>query len=150
MITAKSDVLVFQDIEQVYRFVALDFVANYPRWSPEVISLKALSDGPIQPGYQASQVRVDQGHKTESIFEVVELIAHQRIVFKGVTAPYCSTYEFDNLNASTRLSFTFDLYEVEPRMRPFEKLIRLALQEGVKRTMKKLKILIEKEMLDDD
>jgi hypothetical protein len=35
-------------------------------------------------------------------------------------------------------------------MRPFEKLIRLALQEGVKRTMKKLKILIEKEMLDDD
>ncbi len=150
MITAKSDSLVFQDIEQVYRFVALDFVANYPRWSPEVISLKALSDGPIQPGYRASQVRIDQGHKTESTFEVVELVAYQRVVFKGLTAPYRSTYEFDNLKASTRLSFTFEIFELEPRMRPFEKLIRLALQEGVKRTMKKLKILIEKEMLDDD
>lgn len=150
MITAKADSLVFQDIEQVYRFVALDFVANYPRWSPEVISLKALSDGPIQPGYRASQVRIDQGHKTESTFEVVELVAYQRVVFKGLTAPYRSTYEFDNLKASTRLSFTFEIFELEPRMRPFEKLIRLALQEGVKRTMKKLKILIEKEMLDDD
>lgn len=150
MITAKADVTVFQDIEQVFRFVALEFLINYPRWSPEVISLKGLSDGPIQPGYQAHQIRVDQGHKTESTFEVVELVENRKIVFKGVTAPYRSTYDFDDLNASTRLSFTFDLYEVEPRMRPFEKLIRLALQEGVKRNTKKLKLLIEKEMLDDD
>ena len=150
MITAKSDVLVFQDVAPVYRFVALDFMTNYPRWSPEVISLKRLSDGPIQPGYQASQTRVDQGHKTESTFEVVELSVNQRIVFKGVTAPYCSTYEFDNLNGSTQLTFTFELFELEPRMRPFEKLIGLALQEGVKRTIKKLKLLIEKEMLDED
>ena len=71
MITAKSHVLVFQDIEQVYRFVALDFVANYPRWSPEVISLKALSDGPIQPGYQASQVRVDSIKFPDSALVIV-------------------------------------------------------------------------------
>jgi hypothetical protein len=35
-------------------------------------------------------------------------------------------------------------------MRPFEKLIRIALQEGAKRTVKKLKLLIEREMLDED
>jgi len=32
-------------------------------------------------------------------------------------------------------------------MRPFEKLIRIALQDGAKRTVRKLKLLIEKEML---
>ena len=32
MIAAKAaDVLIFQKVEPVYRFVALEFVANYPR-----------------------------------------------------------------------------------------------------------------------
>ena len=150
MITAKADALVFQDIEPVFRFVALNFLSNYPRWSPEVIDLQPLSTGPIQPGYQARQVRVDQGHKTESTFEVSELIPLKRVTFKGITAPYCSIYEFADRNASTQLSFTFELYQIEPRMRPFEKLIRIALQDGAKRTVKKLKLLIEREMLDED
>ena len=37
----------------------------------------------------------------------------------------------------------------EPHLRPFEKLIRIALEDGAKRTVKRLKLLIEKEMLDD-
>jgi hypothetical protein len=31
MIAAKADVLIFQKVEPVSRFVALEFVANYPR-----------------------------------------------------------------------------------------------------------------------
>lgn len=149
MITAKADVLVFQKVEQVYRFVAIDFVANYPRWSAEVVELKPLSDGPVQLGYQARQVRVDQGHKTESTFEVAELEPLKRVCFKGITAPYRSIYEFDNLSPSTRVIFTFELEKLEPRLRPFEKLIRIAVQDGAKRTVRKLKLLIEKEMLDN-
>jgi len=150
LITAKADALVFQDIEPVFRFVALNFLNNYPRWSPEVIDLEPLSTGPIQPGYQARQIRVDQGHKTESTFEVAELIPLKRVNFKGITAPYCSIYEFADRNSSTQLTFTFELHQIEPRMRPFEKLIRIALQDGAKRTVKKLKLLIEREMLDED
>jgi len=148
MITAKADVLVFQKIEPVYRFIALDFVTNYPRWSAEVVELKPLSTGPVQLGFKARQVRVDQGHKTDSIFEVSELEPLKRICFKGVSAPYRSLYEFDNLSPSTRVTFTFELETLEPRMRPFEKLVRMALQDGAKRTVRKLKLLIEKEMLD--
>jgi hypothetical protein len=55
MIIAKADVVVFEEIERVYQFVALDFVANYPRWSPEVVELEALSTGPVRLGYQARQ-----------------------------------------------------------------------------------------------
>jgi len=148
MITAKADVLVFQKIEPVYRFIALDFVTNYPRWSAEVVELKPLSTGPVQLGFKARQVRVDQGHKTDSIFEVSELEPLKRVCFKGVSAPYRSLYEFDNLSPSTRVTFTFELETLEPRMRPFEKLVRMALQDGAKRTVRKLKLLIEKEMLD--
>ena len=79
MITAIADVLVFDEIDRVYRFVALDFVINYPRWSPEVVSLEALSVGPVQAGFQARQVRVDQGHRSESVFAVAELEPLKRI-----------------------------------------------------------------------
>jgi hypothetical protein len=149
MITAKADVLIFQKVEQVYQFVALNFVANYPRWSAEVVDLKPLSTGPVQIGYQARQVRVDQGHKTESTFEVAELEPLKRVCFKGITASYRSIYEFTNLSPSTHMTFIFELEKLEPRMRPFEKLIRIALQDGAKRTVRKLKMLIEKEMLEN-
>ncbi len=150
MIATKADALVFQKVERVYQFVALDFVANYPRWSAEVLELKPLSAGPVQLGFQARQVRVDQGHKTESTFEVAELEPLKRVCFQGITAPYRSIYEFENLSPSTHVTFIFELEQLEPRMRPFEKLIRMALQDGAKRTVRKLKLLIEKEMLDND
>ena len=150
MITAKADALVFQDVEPVFRFVALNFLNNYPRWSPEVIDLQPLSTGPIRLGYQARQIRVDQGHKTESTFEVAELIPLKRVSFKGITAPYCSIYEFADCNSSTQLTFTFELHQVPGRSQPDQRPSRIALQEGAKRTVKKLKLLIEREMLDED
>jgi Polyketide cyclase / dehydrase and lipid transport len=149
VITAKADALIFHEIEPVFRFVALEFPKNYPRWSPEVSMLEPLTSGPVQTGFQARQIRVDRGQKTDSIFEVSEMVAQCRVIFRGVTAPYVSTYEFEDLKASTRLTFTFELRELEPRLRPFEKLIRIALEDGAKRTVKRLKLLIEREMLDD-
>ncbi|MDS4019995.1 MAG: hypothetical protein RKR03_05730, partial [Candidatus Competibacter sp.] len=56
MIAAKADVLIFEKVEPVYRFVALNFVANYPRWSAEVVDLKPLSTGPVRLGYQATRL----------------------------------------------------------------------------------------------
>jgi hypothetical protein len=150
VIAAKAEALIFHEIEPVFRFVALDFPKNYPRWSPEVSKLEPLTAGPVQTGYQARQIRVDQGHKTDSVFEVSEMIALRRVTFRGVSAPYVSTYEFADLNASTRLTFSFELRELEARLRPFEKLIRIALEDGAKRTVRRLKLLIEREMLDAD
>lgn len=149
MITATAEVLVFEEIDRVYQFVALDFVTNYPRWSPEVVSLEPLSAGPVRTGFQARQVRVDQGHKSESVFAVVQLEPLKRICFEGVSAPYRSIYEFADQGSATSLSFTFELEALEPRIRPFEKLVRIAVQDGARRTVRKLKLLIEKQMLDN-
>jgi hypothetical protein len=148
VIAARAEVLVFDEAEAVFRFVALDFPRNYPRWSPEVNSLELLSTGPVQTGFRARQVRVDRGHRSDSVFEVSEMEAPRRIVFRGVSAPYVSTYEFTDTGASTRLSFTFELLSLESHLRPFEKLIRISLQDGVKSTVQRLKMLVEREMLD--
>ena len=143
MITCKAEVIVYERVESVYRFVALDFVRNYPRWSEEVVALEVLSEGPVVEGFRARQKRVDKGHRTESTFEVTELIENQRISFSGVDAGYRACYDMEDQRISTRLVFTFEFSQIEPRMRPFEKLVRLAVQDGTTRTVRKLGSLIE-------
>ena len=53
------------------------------------------------------------------------------------TAPYRSSYEFENLSPSTHLTFTCELEWLEPRMRPFAKLIRMALQPTFRLSLKR-------------
>jgi hypothetical protein len=43
------------------------------------------------------------------------------------------------------LTFTFELQRLDMMMRPFEKLIRTAVQHGAQRTVRNLKQLIETE-----
>lgn len=147
MITASASERLFHAASRVSEFIALEFIANYPRWSSEVVELKALTEGPVRIGYRASQVRIDRGHKSESIFEVAELEPSRCICFNGVSAPYRCRYEFEDLNGSTRLTFTFELLKLELHMRPFEKLIRMELSDGAKRTVRKLQVLLDKDML---
>jgi hypothetical protein len=129
----------------VYRFVAEDFERNYPRWSPEVKQLRLLSSGPMRVGTLARQVRVDQGRRTESTFKITQMQPHQRLTFQGTSFPFVVDYRFDSGDAYTRLSFTFELRRIDLMMRPFEKLIRVAIQEGAERTVRNLKRLIEAE-----
>jgi hypothetical protein len=44
---------------------------------------------------------------------------------------------------SSELVFTFELTEIQMVMRPFEKLIRVVIQEGAERTVRNLKRLTE-------
>lgn len=67
---AKSSSIIKRPPEDVFRFVGERFFENYPRWSPEVVELTPLSDGPVGVGTMARQVRVDQGRRSESIFRV--------------------------------------------------------------------------------
>ena len=146
-VIAKASTIIRKPVEDVFHFVADGFFENYPKWSPEVVELKALSEGPLNVGSVARQVRIDHGHRSESTFKVTEFQPNRRISFSGVSNPYRCAYEFENpINMpglSTRVAFTFELSELEMFMRPFEKLIRAAVQEGVERTVKNLKGLIE-------
>ena len=78
-----------------------------------------------------------------STFEVTDISAPQRIEIKGKSEPFSSAYEFaKETDASTRLAFTFELKELDLVMRPFQKLIKIALQEGAVQTVENIKQLL--------
>ncbi len=145
-VIGKASVVVDVPREQIFQFVGESFFENYPRWSPEVIKLEAVKGEGIALGNVMRQVRVDHGHKSESTFKVAELDPPHKLVFEGVSNAYRCIYEFEEegeLGEATRLSFTFVFPELEMMLRPFEKLVRVAVQEGASRTARNLKGLIE-------
>lgn len=145
MVRAQASIQIQRPPDAVFRFVAVDFARNYPRWSPEVRELRMLSDGPLKVGSRARQVRVDQGRRTESTFRITRMQPEERLTFEGAAPLFVVDYRFEPAAADTRLTFTFELPRIDLMLRPFEKLIRVAVQEGAHRTVRNLKHLIETE-----
>ena len=129
----------------VFEFIGINFFSNYPRWSPEVIKLEQLGEGNVMVGTQGRQVRVDQGRRLESSFEVTTFEPQNLLVFDGTTEPFKCTFKIEASNNEEimKLSFTFAGLELYPFMRPFEKLIRRVVQNGAERTTRNIKRLVE-------
>jgi signal transduction histidine kinase len=131
-------------IGNVFDFVGHGFFQNYTRWSPQVIELEPLSNGPVRAGATARQVTLDRGIRTESTFEITAFGPPKLLGLKGLSEPFKSFYEFEEQTAaSTQLTFSFVVEERDLFMRPFERLIRMTLQEGAQRTVENLKQLLE-------
>jgi len=145
MVRAEASILIGRPVENVFDFVAVNFFDNYPRWSPEVIDLRATTPPPVRAGTAARQVRVDQGRRSESTFQVSAFETGNRIAFQGTSSPFLIVYRFDPLGDKTRLTFTFELSRLEFFMRPFEKLIHVAVQDGAERVVHNIRGLIEVE-----
>ena len=149
MVKAQASTLIARPAAQVYNFIAVDFLKNYQRWSPEVVSLHPKSQGPVRVGTTCRQVRVDQGRRTESTFRVSRLEPGKHVEFEGTSNPFRVSYQLDPVTDKTRLAFTFELSRLELFMRPFEKLIRIAMAEGAERVVRNIKRLIETEIPGD-
>ena len=145
MVKARADILIQKPPELVYGFVVRDFFVNYPRWSPEVRRLDLLTPGPVRVGSRARQVRIDQGRQSESTFRVTALEELARLEFAESTDLFRTAYRLDPVGDQTRLTFAFELNRVEFFMRPFEKLIRVAIQDGAGRVVRNIKGLVERE-----
>lgn len=145
MVKASAAILIQSSPEQVYRFVARDFAANYPRWSPEVKRLELLTPGPLRLGSRARQMRIDQGRTSESVFRVTALEEPVRLEFAESSDLFRTVYRLEPIGEQTRLVFAFELARIELYMRPFEKLIRVAIQEGAERVVRNIKGLVERE-----
>jgi hypothetical protein len=146
VVRAQAQILVGLPPEPVFAFVAEDFVRNYPRWSPEVQRLELLTPGPLRVGSRARQVRVDQGRRSDSTFRVVALEPPSRVGFSEISERFRIEYRLEALGERTRLSFAFELRQLDLYMRPFEKLIRAAVQEGAERVVRNIKGLVEREV----
>jgi hypothetical protein len=145
MIKTRASTLVASPTDRVFEFIAVDFLKNYKRWSPEVVSLTPISTGPVRIGTTMRQVRIDQGRRTETTFKVCAFETGKRVDFKGITDPFYISYRLKDVADKTQLTFDFELSRLEFYMRPFEKLIRITVQEGAERVVRNIKGLIEAE-----
>ena len=132
-------------VEDVFHFVVVDFEKNYRRWSPEVQRIEVLTDGPLRVGSRARQVRIDQGRRSDTSFRVVALEAPHRVLFVELSSKFEGEYTLIERDRRTQLRFEFRLQRLELYMRPFEKLIRMAIQEGSQRTVRNIKQLAERD-----
>lgn len=147
MVKTQAETLIHCPAPQVFRFVAEDFVRNYPRWSPEVKRISALSDGPIQVGWTGQQVRIDAGRRSESRFRVTAFEPERCLIFQGISDPYQIDYWFEPVGVQTRVVFVFELQRLKLTLRPFESMIRRVAQDSTERTVSNLKSLIEAERM---
>lgn len=144
-VIAKARTLIERPPAEIFRYLGDGFFENYPKWSPEVIELECITNGPLKLGTIARQVRIDQGRRSETKFTINIYERDKRLGFSGVSDPFRCTYELREINSgkSAELIFTFELSEIQMFMRPFEKLIRVVVQEGAERTVRNLKQLTE-------
>lgn len=145
MVKARANILIDRDQHKVYAFIASGFFDNYGRWSPEVKRLEALTPGPLKVGSRMRQVRVDQGRRSESVFRVTAMEAPTRIEFAETTDLFRTSYRIDAAGPQSRLFFGFELRRIELYMRPFEKLIRVAIEDGAQRVVHNIRGLIERQ-----
>jgi hypothetical protein len=144
-ILGEATVSIDKTIDRVFHFVGENFFENYPKWAVEVVHFEPLDDNKnVSVGAKAKQIRKDNGAKVESIFEITDYEPHTLFGFQGINAPYKHTYLFecDENTTPTKLTFRFELLELDVFMRPFQKLIRVAIEDGAENVVENIKNLV--------
>ncbi len=142
-VVGKASVEINKPIAYVFFFIGEKFFDNYPKWALEVSEFKPLTGNDMHVGAKAQQVRLEQGQNVETVFEVSELEPPQKVTLTGVDSPFRNTYQLTAEDIDlTELEFSFEILELEIFMRPFEKLIRMAIEEGAENTVSNIKNLL--------
>ena len=143
-IVGKASVVINKSLNEVFGFIGEHFFENYPKWAPDIIEFKPLDGTEIFVGAKAQQIRFDQGKQIKSLFQVDEYQPLTTLSLKGLSADYRDQYSltFKEEGCFTELTYTFELFNVELFMRPFEKLIRIAIEDGAETTADNIKTLL--------
>lgn len=143
-IVGEASIEIDKPIEEVFDFIGERFFDNYPKWAVELIDFEPLDGNKAFKGARAKQVRDENGDKVESIFEIIDFTPVFKLIFKGLNAPYQHNYLLTNITETrlTRLTFRFELLELEFFMRPFQKLIRIAIEDGAENTVENINNLL--------
>ena len=143
-VAGQADDVINCPISQAYELIGKNFFENYPKWCPQIVELEQISPPPIGLGTKGRQVTRDRGIDSESIFEFSKFEPVNELEIKGVSEPFRSSYVLAPVGPDkTRVSFTFELQEIDLMMRPFQKLIKSALQDGAVQTIENIKNLLE-------
>lgn len=140
----KADIGIDKTVADVFDYVGVHFFDNYPKWALEVVEFEVLQEHRIGVGSRAKQVRIEQGQKVESMFEITEFVPLQTLALESVSQEFREVYTFEEDDGidSTRLEISFELLHVDFFMRPFEKLIRVAIEEGLQNSLENIQTLL--------
>jgi hypothetical protein len=143
-VTGEASVEIDKPIDEVFTYIGNNFFDNYPKWAVEVVEFEPLTGNKVFIGAQAKQIRKDNGAKVESVFEITDYQPQSKLEFQGISAPYKHSYLLETIaqKQPTRLIFRFELLELDIFMRPFEKLIRSAIEDGAENTVENIKNLM--------
>jgi len=143
-ITGKCSVIIDKSINEVFAFIGEQFFDNYPKWAVDIIEFEPLDGKEVFIGAKARQLRLDQGKAVASVFQITDYLPFSMISFNGVTGEYKDCYLLENHTNgnSTNMTYTFELLNVELFMRPFEKLIRIAIEDGAESIAENIKKLL--------
>lgn len=144
-IIGEATVIIDNTIDRVFNYVGERFFDNYPKWAVEVVHFEPLENvKEVSIGVKAKQIRKDNGAKIESVFEITDYEPHTRFGFQGINAPYRHTYLFESHEnkESTTFTFRFELLELDIFMRSFQKLIRVAIEDGAENVAENIKNLV--------
>jgi len=143
-IAGEASIEINKSIQDVFSYMGEHFYDNYPKWAVEVVEFEPLDGKEVFVGSKAKQIREDNGSKVESIFEITDYQPSMKLIFKGLTEPYIHSYLLEGSEQqATRLTFRFELSEIDVFMRPFQKLIRSAIEEGAENTVENIKNLVD-------
>ena len=142
-VAGEASVDINKPVQDVFSYIGEHFFDNYPKWAVEVVEFEPLDGKEVFIGAKAKQVRKDNGTQVESIFAITDYQPQLKLMLQGLTDPYKHSYLLEsNVNQPTRLTFRFELLELDIFMRPFEKLIRSAIEDGAESTVENIKNLI--------
>lgn len=146
-VMGEATIEIDKSTDEIFAFVGEGFFNNYPRWAVEVVEFEPLDGEKVFVGAKAKQVRKDNDAEIESVFEITDFEPCEKLSLKGIREPYKQSYilKDDEKSKPTKLTFRFELLELEVFMRPFEKLIRYAIEDGAENTVENIKNLITAE-----
>jgi uncharacterized protein YndB with AHSA1/START domain len=85
MITHEFEIRINRTVEVV--FAALTDLTTYPHWQAGLVEYRQTSAGPLTVGSTGIAVRTVMGQRTESTWQVTELIPNTRYTVKGASGP---------------------------------------------------------------
>lgn len=144
-ISGEASVEINKSVQDVFSYIGTHFFDNYPKWALEVIEFEPLDGEEAFIGARAKQIRLENNAKVESVFAITDYQPDSKLIFQGVTDPYKHSYQLESSEryTSTRLTFCFELLEIDIFMRPFQKLIRSAIEDGAESTLENIKNLMD-------
>lgn len=140
----EASIIIDAGQQEVFTFVADNYFENYPKWAPEIIEVEPLQAGAVTVGIKGKQVREEFNEKVESTFVVEEYQPYVKFALHGLEPAFKSVYLTESLNeeGKTKLTFSFELLDLDLFMRPFAKLIRSAIREGAESAVERIKELV--------